>query len=114
MHGTARAVLHISHIQNQVQTTIKTTPALYASVCRWRLHGGWELLDSWIKNEKLAGAGWSTLSCMQAGKGTQQQTGSQKLAKLAAETTTGLLAVEGEVPIMMPAKLATNKACVCV
>ena len=107
----ALAVLHISHIQFPLYNMIAVTPAhVYASVCRlafpWRL--------GVVGESRLALTAHEIVLHVQAGKGSHQQTGSQKPAKLAAETTTGLLAVEGEVPIMMPAKLATNKACMSV
>ena len=46
---------------------------------------------------------------MQVKKGSPQaRTGSQQV-KVLPESTRGIAAVEGEIPIMMPAKLATNK-----
>ncbi len=46
---------------------------------------------------------------MQVKRGSPQaRTGSQQVKAL-PESTRGIAAVEGEIPIMMPAKLATNK-----
>ena len=104
----ALAVLHISYIQFPLYNMIAVTqPMCASSVDCVSMAAG----SSW---RKQADADCSRSSCVQAVKGSQQHTASQKPAKLAAETTTGLLAVEGEVPIMMPAKLATNKACICL
>ena len=47
---------------------------------------------------------------LQAPKGSQPKTRSPPTAKPLPDATKGLAAVEGEIPIMMPAKLATNKA----
>ena len=90
-----------------LQATFDVTPT-HLCICMssrpsWRLGAVEGKIEGWRWQLRLV--------CTQAGKGPHQQTGSQKAAKLATETTTGLLAVEGEVPIMMPAKLATNKAC---
>ena len=104
----ALAVLHISHIQSPLYKMIAVTqPVCASSVNCVSMAAG----SSW---RKQADADCSRFSCVQAVKGSQQQTASQKPLKLAAESTTGLIAVEGEVPIMMPAKLATNKARVCL
>ena len=46
---------------------------------------------------------------LQALKSPQPKTGSQQAFKPLPDIVKGLAAVEGEVPIMMPAKLATNK-----
>ena len=49
------------------------------------------------------------MAALQAPQGSNQlKTGSQQ-AKALPESTKGIAAVEGEIPIMMPAKLATNK-----
>ena len=47
---------------------------------------------------------------LQAPQGSQPKTRSPSTAKPLPDITKGLAAVEGEIPVMMPAKLATNKA----
>ena len=106
MHCTAFAVHLISHTHHQLQGMINVN-----SVCVCVCVSLASPLGLGVDVDKQAGAGCSEFSCMQGGSGPLQQTGSQKPAKLVAEATTGLSAVEGEVPIMMPAKLATSKAC---